>query len=84
MFFPPPDSFSLVSLISMDPSRLNCCPPFAIRPRFGTPAVADEDGHDGDGDGVEDDGDGVGDEGEEGVSCHARWFLDFTSRSASL
>ena len=22
--------------------------------------------------------------GEEGVSCHARWFLDFTSRSARL
>ena len=58
---PPPDSFSW--LISMDPSRLNCCPPFAIRPRFGTPAVADEDGHDGDGDGVEDDGDGVGEGG---------------------
>ena len=55
----------------MDPSRLNCCPPFAIRPRFGTPAVADQDYHDDD-QGVDDD--------EEGVSCHARWFLGFPGR----
>ena len=33
----PPGSFSM---LSMDPSRLNCWPPLAIRLRFGAPAVA--------------------------------------------
>ena len=61
----------------MDPSRLNCCPPFAIRPRFGTPAVADQDYHDAD-QGVDDDDSGDGD--EEGVPCHARGFLGFPGR----
>ena len=47
-------------MLSMDPSRLNCWPPLAIRPRFGTPAVAEEggDGDVGDGDGEVGDGDG--------------------------
>ena len=45
-------------MLSMDPSRLNCWPPLAIRPRFGTPAVAEEDGDSEDGDG---DGDGYSD-----------------------
>ena len=69
----PPDS-GFSTLISIDPSRLNCWPPFAIRPRFATPAVAEQDGHDGEG--VDGDHGDAGD-GEEEVPCHARWILDF-------
>ena len=72
--------------MSMEPeSRLNCCPPFAILPRFATPAVAEQNHIDGDGvDGEGLDGEGLNGEGVDGdgdykeeVPCHAGWFLDF-------